>query len=213
VNEKVGLTFASQLRAILRQDPDVVLVGEIRDGETAETAIRASLTGHLVLSTLHCNDAPNAIPRLLDMGMEPFLLSSSLIGVMAQRLIRRLCTECKVQTAPTHDELALMQHYLGTEQFPMIWRGKGCSKCHHTGYKGRMAIHEILPVVGDVTELVAQRASVEELRRKGESHGYRPMQMDALQRVIDGQTSLAEARRVVFFDDLAVALNSVQRAA
>jgi len=200
VNEKVGLTFAAQLRAILRQDPDVVLVGEIRDQETAETAIRASLTGHLVLSTLHCNDAPSAIPRLLDMGTDPFLLSTSLIGVTAQRLVRRLCPACRRQHAPTGEDLALLRHYLGGHDTPILWEATGCNDCSETGFRGRTAVQEILPITPEISKLLASHSPIETIRECAVQYGYRPMQQDVLGRVMAGETSLTEAKRVVFLD-------------
>jgi len=201
VFEKVGLTFAMQLRAILRQDPDVVLVGEIRDRETAETAIRASLTGHLVLSTLHCNDAPSAIPRLLDMGINPYLLSTSLIGVMAQRLLRTLCPACRKPDDDGEDR-ALLEAVLGHNHLPTIYRAQGCPQCVNTGFKGRVAVHEILPVTPEVGSLIASHAPIEAIKRAGARYGYEPLQVDAIRKVIDGKTTLAEAQRLVFFETL-----------
>ncbi|RYG21563.1 type II/IV secretion system protein, partial [bacterium] len=199
VNEKVGLNFAKQLRAILRQDPDVVLVGEVRDGETAETAIRAALTGHMVLSTLHCNDAPSAVPRLLDMGIDPFMLSTSLIGAMSQRLVRQLCTKCAAQSAPTDAELAIFRAY-GVNAPLEVSRPVGCPDCENSGYRGRSAVHEILPIVPELQALIADRAPMVELRSAGARHGYRPMQRRALEMVAAGNTSMEEASRVVFLD-------------
>ena len=199
VNEKVGLTFAKQLRAILRQDPDVVLVGEVRDGETAETAIRAALTGHMVLSTLHCNDAPSAVPRLLDMGIDPFMLSTSLIGTMSQRLVRQLCPACAVRSSLTGPESAIFRAY-GVAAPDRVSRPGGCSACEGSGYRGRAAVHEILPVVPEVQALIADRAPMAEVRAAGVRHGYRPMQRRALEMVASGRTSIEEASRVVFLD-------------
>ena len=201
VNEKVGLTFATQLRATLRQDPDVILVGEIRDKETAETAIRAALTGHLVLSTLHCNDAPGAVPRLLDMGVDPYLLSTCLIGVTAQRLLRTLCPRCaeQVQEGPDHDLIAAV---LGEDQAPSVKRAKGCPECFGTGYRGRQAVHEIMPVTGEVASAIAQQDPISHLTSRAELYGYEPLQVNAMRRVIDGETSLAEAMRLIAFDQI-----------
>lgn len=199
VNEKVGLTFAKQLRAILRQDPDIILVGEIRDGETAETAIRAALTGHLVLSTLHCNDAPSAIPRLTDMGVEPFLLSTALIGVMAQRLIRVLCPYCAEEYIPSQEEQRLLSHRAGPDAV-RIWRPVGCPNCNSIGYRGRTGIHEVMPIPAEMQKLIAECAPMETLRHAAALYGYRPLQEDVCDRVLMGQTSLEEARRVVFFE-------------
>jgi len=200
VNEKVGLTFAAQLSAILRQDPDIVLVGEIRDSETAETAIRAALTGHLVLSTLHCNDAPSAIPRLTDMGIEPYLLSTALVGTTAQRLVRILCTHCKEQYAPTPDERALIASYSESDDIPLLFRPTGCVKCSQTGYHGRIGIHEVFPTPHEVQRVIAEHHSVELTREVAAQYGYRPMQMSAIERVLSGHTSLNEVRRVVYLE-------------
>lgn len=200
VFERIGLTFAAQLRAILRQDPDIILVGEIRDQETAETAIRAALTGHLVLSTLHANDAPSAIPRLIDMGIEPYLLSTSIIGVMAQRLLRVLCPHCKVERPLDEANAALLCHYEGARQLKSSFHAVGCARCNHTGHAGRVAVHEILPITQQIAKLVCVGAPVEQIRELACEFGYRPMQEDAIDRVIAGQTSIEEAKRLIFFD-------------
>jgi type IV pilus assembly protein PilB len=200
VNEKVGLTFVTQLRAILRQDPDIIMVGEVRDGETAETAIRAALTGHLVLSTLHCNDAPSAVPRLLDMDIDPFLLSTCLIGVISQRLLRVLCPHCRVNAAPDAEEADFLDFVLNTNETPMLWRPVGCAKCNHTGYKGRTSVHEIMPMPGAIAKAIALREPVERIREIAAQYGYQPMRTSAMELVLNGTTSLAEARRQVFFE-------------
>jgi type IV pilus assembly protein PilB len=202
VNEKVGLTFGAQLRAILRQDPDIVLIGEIRDRETAEIAIKAAMTGHMVLSTLHTNDAPGALPRLLDMGVDAANLSTALVGTMGQRLIRRLCRNCATDSAPTQDEVELLENSFGSSDLATIWRPVGCPKCHDQGYKGRMAIHEIMPVSSETAELIQQKAPVERIRETVRFYGYRTMQEDALDRIRDGVTSLDEAKRILSFDDI-----------
>jgi len=199
INEKVGLTFAAQLRAILRQDPDIILVGEIRDKETAETGIRAALTGHLVLSTLHSNDAPSAIPRLLDMGIEPFLLSTSLNGVMSQRLVRILCPECKEQYEPTQEERDLLEPMFN-KTISGLYRAKGCKACGDAGFKGRMGIHEILPTPHALQRAIAASEPLDAIRELAYEFNYRPLQYDAAERVIAGSTSLAEARRLIAFD-------------
>ncbi len=199
VNEKIGLSFATLLRSALRQDPDVILVGEIRDKETAETAIRASLTGHLVLSTLHSNDAPGAIPRLLDMGVDPYLLSTSLIGVTAQRLVRCLCPHCKKEET-NEEDLALLRSAVGHDRIEGAYTSGSCVKCSRTGFRGRMALHEILPVAGEVASAIAQRATVDTLRELAEAVGYEPMQVDGVRRVLEGTTSIQEVRRVANFD-------------
>jgi type IV pilus assembly protein PilB len=202
VNAKIGLTFAAQLRSILRQDPDVVLVGEIRDHETAETAIRASMTGHLVFSTLHCNDAPSAIPRLLDMNIDPFLLSTSLIGVMGQRLIRRICPDCGAAYKPSQDETTILERTFGLIGVDKLYKGTGCVRCAHTGFKGRFAVHEIMPVTQEISSYIADRASTEKLGEISRFYGYRTMQEDTLERVLAGQTTLKEAQRLLAFDDI-----------
>lgn len=202
VNDKVGLTFAMQLRAILRQDPDIVLVGEIRDQETAETAIRASMTGHLVLSTLHTNDAPSSIPRLLDMGIDPFLLSTSLVGVMSQRLLRVLCPKCKVEVAPSGEEVEILHTAFGSSNTEKVFRPIGCDSCFGTGYKGRMAIHELMPVTAEVSRMIADHVPVEVIRETAAFYGYRTIQEDALRRIREGLTSVQEAKRLIAFDTI-----------
>jgi type IV pilus assembly protein PilB len=195
VNEKVGLTFGMQLRAILRQDPDVVLVGEIRDQETADTAIRASLTGHMVFSTLHCNDAISAIPRLLDMGVEPFLLSSSLVGVMSQRLVRRVCSCSTPRPASAEERLLFAANDVAPPT--NLLEPKGCDRCFETGFRGRIAVHELLTVDQNLASMIAHKASTGEML---EAAQLRTLQTDALHRVIAGITTLDEVRRVVAFD-------------
>ncbi len=200
VDEKSGLTFAVQLRSILRQDPDTVLVGEIRDAETAETAIRAAMTGHLVLSTVHCNDAASVVPRLINMGIDPFLLSTSLCGVVSQRLLRVLCPDCKEMAKPTEEDVQTLQT-LGAGKVDRIWTTVGCEGCYNTGYKGRVAVHEVMPVSESVASLIAKGESTAAIRIAATEYGYRPMSEDALTRVLAGQTTLSEARRLVAFDD------------
>ena len=204
VNEKVGLTFAAQLRAILRQDPDVVLVGEIRDKETAETAIRAALTGHLVLSTLHCNDAASAIPRLSDMGIEPFLLSTALIGVTAQRLVRTLCPSCREQYAPSAEDRATFSRQF-EDDIPLLYKSTGCPQCQSTGYRGRAGIHEVFPTPPEVQKAIAAQEPLEVVRQISSQFGYIPMQTEACRRVVSGQTSLTEVKRQIFFESTAPA--------
>jgi type IV pilus assembly protein PilB len=197
VHEKIGLTFSAQLRSILRQDPDVVLVGEMRDQETAEIAIRAALTGHLVLSTLHCNDAAGAIPRLADMGVASYLVATSVIGIVAQRLLRVLCPHCKKQSEPSERDLKIM-HSVGRIK-DKVWVPVGCPECLGTGFRGRMAVHEILPVNEEMGRAIARGESVEVLREMGVAMGFRPMQYDAIDRVEKGLTTYEEARRLIFF--------------
>ncbi|WP_193755587.1 type II secretion system ATPase GspE [Psychromonas sp. psych-6C06] len=193
VNSKVDMTFARGLRAILRQDPDVVMIGEIRDLETAHIAVQASLTGHLVLSTLHTNTAVGAVTRLRDMGVEPFLLSSSILGVLAQRLVRRLCKECREAHPATEKELQILN--MKASDNPMVYRAIGCPKCNNSGYKGRTGIHELLVVTDEVRELIQNGASeqaVEKVIRKTSAS----IRDDGLAKVLDGQTTLEEILRV-----------------
>jgi type IV pilus assembly protein PilB len=201
-NDKVGLTFAAQLRSILRQDPDVVLVGEIRDQETAEIAIRAAMTGHLVLSTLHTNDAPSAIPRLIDMGVKPYLAASSLIGVFAQRLVRRLCPHCKNQRTVSQYESDILQRTTGQSGPHHIWKPVGCAECFGTGFHGRTAVSEMLPISTHMQSQILNDFAPELIRLEGEKLGYRPIQFDAMMRVLQGETSFEEAARMVFVDDI-----------
>jgi type IV pilus assembly protein PilB len=199
VSDKLGLTMATLLRAIMRQDPDIILVGEIRDTETAETAIRAALTGHLVLSTMHSNDAIGAIPRLLDMGIDPLLLSSALIGVTAQRLVRVLCPECRDQCPTTPEENVIFRAVYG-ESIESAWRSVGCNACGGTGFRGRTGVHEVLPLTPEIQRLIQVGVPPDELKSFSSIYGYRPMQEDACDRVIAGHTTLVEVQRNIYFD-------------
>ena len=171
VHHKIKLDFATGLRHILRQDPDVIMVGEIRDKETAEIAIQAALTGHLVLSTLHTNDAPSAITRLVDMGIEPYLLSSCIVGVLAQRLVRRICPECKETYEPTQRELQSLG--IKPEDLPHggLYRGRGCGYCYHTGFKGRQGVYELMPVNNAINKQIVQSPDAIEMRRVALAQG------------------------------------------
>ena len=192
VNQKVEMTFARGLRAILRQDPDVVMVGEIRDVETAKIAVQASLTGHLVLSTLHTNTAIGAIGRLRDMGIEPFLMSSSLIGVMAQRLVRLLCVHCKESRCATESECQLFDIDYADH---LIFAGRGCDQCHHSGYKGRAAIYEFIDIDQNLQSLIHEGADDQTMRQSVE-HRCPSIRKDGLRRVLAGETSVEEVLRV-----------------
>jgi len=196
VARKAGLTFATALRSFMRQDPDVIMVGEIRDLETAEMAIQASLTGHLVLSTLHTNDAPSSVTRLVDMGVEPFLVSATLIGALAQRLGRRICDNCKEQYEADPEELARLGHQ--SEEKVLLNRGRGCEACRHTGYKGRIGIYELMLVNEEIAELMVRRAPVSEIRNAARANGMKTLQEDGLRKVLAGITSVEEVARVVF---------------
>ncbi|MFJ7648341.1 GspE/PulE family protein [Lysinibacillus sp. NPDC097279] len=199
VKEEVGLTFATGLRSILRQDPDIVMIGEIRDLETAQIAVRASLTGHLVLSTLHTNSAVESISRLQDMGVEPFLLSSSLVGIMAQRLVRKVCRDCGETYAFTNHELEIMQKN-GIEGVTHGRRGRGCPSCNQTGYRGRMAIHEILPIDRAIKDMILNRSGDSAIRDYMKQEGYYTLLADGLLKVVEGQTTTSEVLRVANAD-------------
>ena len=194
VFEDIGLTFGSTLRSILRQDPDVLLIGEIRDGETADIAVKFALTGHLVFSTVHANDAPGTITRLLDIGIAPFLVGSCLNLVMAQRLVRRLCGNCKEEYTPTKEELGIV----GLEQEQIkgpLYRAKGCAECRNTGYKGRLAIFEMIPMAKELRKLVFNNANEDEIRQTALDNGMTTLRDAGLSRVLDGTTSIEEIMR------------------
>ncbi len=197
VNERAGLTFAAALRSILRQDPDTVMIGEIRDKETATIAIEAALTGHLVLSTLHTNDAPSAITRLTEMGIEPFLSASAINCVLAQRLARRLCPECKESYTPTQDALDRIGFPYEEGNLPKLYRARGCKKCNNLGYKGRMGIHEVLTMSEELERIAVNHGSSDELMRQAVSEGMETLRDDGFAKVGLGYTSLEEIMRVV----------------
>ncbi len=191
VRPKIGLTFAGGLRHIVRQDPDIIMVGEVRDIETAGIAIHAALTGHLLFSTLHTNDSASAITRLVDMGVEPYLVSSTLAGVMAQRLVRKTCTRCRV-SRPVPEEMRRKFDYTITD----MWAGEGCEHCSGTGYSGRVGIFEVLPVGDEIRDLVMRRATVKEIKDKAVALGMRTLREDGIQKVKDGITTIDEVLRV-----------------
>ncbi|MHB1802935.1 MAG: GspE/PulE family protein [Actinomycetes bacterium] len=198
VNTKSGLSFASALRSILRADPDVVLIGEIRDHETAQIAVEAALTGHLVLSTLHTNDAPGAIPRLIEMGIEPFLVGSAVDCVLAQRLTRRLCQRCKEAYTPTPAVLRAARYpWTPGDDPPVLYRAVGCPACSKTGYKGRMALHEVMPVTEDVERLAVEHASASAIASVAASQDMVTLRADGMAKVAAGLTSIEEILRVV----------------
>jgi general secretion pathway protein E len=194
VNDKIGVTFATALRALLRQDPDVMLIGEIRDGETAEIATQASLTGHLVLSTLHTNDAPSALTRLLELGVAAYLVASTVEAVLAQRLVRTICTKCKVRV-PVPDDWARGFDAAGIE-LQYVWHGTGCPECRNTGYRGRTGIHELLVMSNDLRAEVLHQRGANELRQIAIRDGMRTLQRDGLRLVAEGMTTLEEVLRV-----------------
>jgi general secretion pathway protein E len=193
VNNKVGLSFARALRSVLRQDPNVILVGEIRDLETAEIAIQASLTGHLVFSTLHTNDAPSAITRLVDMGVEPYLVASSLVAVLAQRLVRVLCPDCREAYTPTPAELAELG--VRSAEPAKAFRPKGCHRCHHTGYFGRVGIFELMVLDDELRSLIIQSSDAKSIKRLAVSRGMHPLRQDGARKVLLGTTSIEEVVR------------------
>ncbi len=194
INPKVDLTFSNGLRSILRQDPNIIMVGEMRDFETAEIAIQAALTGHLVFSTLHTNDAPTAVTRLIDMGVEPFLVSSSLIGVLAQRLIRTICTDCKEKYRPTEEELKNIG--LNQEEKTDFYQGKGCHKCMNTGYKGRIGIFELMILDDSIRNLVIGKVPTEEIRKKAIASGMTTLKEEGIQKIKESITTVGEVLRV-----------------
>ena len=199
VLRKAGLTFATALRSFMRQDPDIIMVGEIRDLETAEMAIQASLTGHLVLSTLHTNDAPSSVTRLVDMGVEPFLVSATMIGALAQRLGRRICENCKEEyDAPASTLIPLGHKPEDENEMVQLWRGRGCDVCRHTGYKGRIGIYELMKVNEEISELMVRRAPVSEIKNAARANGMKTLQDDGLRKLLAGITTPEEIQRVVF---------------
>ncbi len=192
VNEKAGLLFSTALRSILRQDPDIIMVGEIRDYETAELAVRAALTGHFVLSTLHTNDAPGALTRLVDMGVEPFLIASSVVGVVAQRLVRKICEQCKEPYLPAPEVITENNLPEGT----LLYRGKGCEHCRFSGYRGRTAIFEVMKMSEQISALVMKKASSGEVRQVAIGEGMKTLFENGKEKVISGITTLEEVLRV-----------------
>lgn len=197
VNERAGVTFANALRTFLRQDPDIILVGEIRDPETALIATEAALTGHLVFSTLHTNDAPTAVARMIEMGIEPFLIASSVVGVLAQRLVRVICPECKEAYTPPVE--AFRRLNLATDLDSVtFYRGQGCDRCRHTGYRGRIGVFELMLVTDHLRELVLRKAPTHEIRQAALEAGMITLRQDAMQKILEGVTTMEEALRVVY---------------
>jgi len=200
IKEDIGLTFASALRSFLRQDPDIIMVGEIRDFETAEISVKAALTGHLVLSTLHTNDAPSTITRLLNMGIEPFLVSSSVILMLAQRLARKICTQCKIEEKLSESALLKLGFAEDEIKDVKIFKGKGCTECNNSGYKGRVALYEVMPVKDEIKELILEGASAQELKKLAIRLGMKTLRRSGLNKVKAGITSIEEVLRVTFGD-------------
>lgn len=202
INEKAGVTFASVLRSILRQDPDVILIGEIRDGETAQIAMQSAQTGHLVFSTLHTNDAVAAVTRLRDLGIPGYLTASSLIGLVAQRLVRVLCPECKRETEPSAELRSKWKAVLGDTPIPRMWSGAGCARCAGQGYSGRTGLFELLPVNDLVREMIMEGVSEVRIRQRLRTAGIRGLVDDGIARIADGTTSAEELLRVVLVEDM-----------
>ncbi len=199
VNKKAGLTFSSALRSFLRQDPDIIMVGEMRDLETAEIAVESALTGHLVLSTLHTNDAPSATIRLIDMGVEPFLIAATLVGIVAQRLGRKICSNCKeAYEVPAIDLKRFGMEIEDPQQMVQLWRGRGCEICRHTGYKGRIGFYELMRMNGEMAEMVVHRSPLTELKAAAKANGMHELREDGLLKVLAGLTTPEEVMRVVF---------------
>ena len=196
VNAKAGLTFASALRSILRQDPDIIMIGEIRDGETAEIAVRASITGHLVVSTLHTNSTASSISRLRDMGIESYLISDSLVGIIAQRLVRRICKNCCKEVEANEEEKKIMG--LDPNETVMIKKPVGCKMCGNTGYKGRIGIYEIMTITHDVKKLISAGAEPDVIQRKAQEEGMHTLREAATEYVLQGLTSCEELIRTTY---------------
>jgi type IV pilus assembly protein PilB len=190
VNERIGFTFASCLRALLRQDPDVIMVGEIRDEETARISVQAALTGHMVLSTLHTNDAPSSITRLINIGVEPYLISAAVNAVLAQRLVRRICENCKEEYTPVDDVKRALER--ANIEIDRLWRGKGCDRCRKTGYSGRCGIYEMVVLDDAIRDLVAASPNVTELRRYCKEHGMVTLRQDGIRKLKRGVSSIEE---------------------
>jgi type II secretory ATPase GspE/PulE/Tfp pilus assembly ATPase PilB-like protein len=216
VNPRVGWTFAAAMRSFMRADPDVIMVGEMRDAETAKTGIEASLTGHLVLSTLHTNSAPESVVRLLDLGMDPFNFADALLGVLSQRLVRRLCEHCKADYTPSTEELeqlaleycvdsggdaaalllAWRKRHGNKDGAVVLYRAEGCDRCNHIGYQGRMGVYELLVADAAVKRLVQARAPIVEIRTAAMANGMRTLKQDGIDKILQGHTDLAQVRAV-----------------
>jgi len=204
VNVKAGLTFASALRSILRQDPDIIMIGEIRDGETAQIAVQASITGHLVISTLHTNSTSASVTRLIDMGVEPYMIGDAVVGIIAQRLVRRLCT-CKIGHEATRQEKILLNW--PQEQPLTVYEPNGCEKCGN-GYKGRKAIYEIMPISAAIRRILHETVTAERIEEAAVSEGMNTLRMAGARNVVEGITSIAEMVRVAYDMDAQTAANS-----
>jgi type IV pilus assembly protein PilB len=200
VNEEIGLTFETGLREILRQDPEVILVGEIRDDRTADTAVKASNTGHLVLSTLHTNNAVSSVIRLIEMDVEPFMVASTLNGVVSQRLLRKVCTKCKTQYYLEKE--SIYRKVLNSNNNIILYKGIGCKECNNTGYKGRIAVHELLVLDDELRNIITEKSTIKELQEIAIKNGMKTIYDDALEKALQGLTTLDEIHRVLHFKNL-----------
>jgi type IV pilus assembly protein PilB len=194
VHEKIGMTFSAALRSLLRQDPDVVMLGEIRDAETARIAVQASLTGHLVLSTLHTNDAPASITRLINIGVEPYLIAAAVNAILAQRLVRKICSGCRCEYKPSDEMLEFLT--LQGLQSEKLYKGAGCDKCRKTGYAGRLGIYELMVMDDAMRDIVTRNPEVNQLRKLARERGLVTLREDGFQKVLKGQTTVDEILRV-----------------
>jgi type IV pilus assembly protein PilB len=197
INEQADITFATGLKSILRQDPDVILVGEVRDVETARIAVQSALTGHFVLSSIHATDASSALYRLLDMGIEPFLVASSIVGVVAQRLVRRICPGCRTAFEPPESDLFFYEQ-LGGEAKDLWYHGEGCNLCSGTGYRDRIGVFEVLPISDEIRQMIVSFGTPQALRNLAIEQGMRPLRSEALRLVNEGVTTIAEIIRTVY---------------
>ena len=195
-NNKANLTFATALRSILRQDPDIIMIGEIRDTETASIAVQASITGHLVVSTLHTNSAASTVTRLEDMGIEPYLIADSTVGIIAQRLVRRLCPVCKEEYEPDDEEKELLK--IPQNEHVKIFRARGCKNCDNTGYKGRIGVYEIMELTHDLKLVISKGGSADDIKNKALQEGMNTLRMSATRYVLEGITSVPEMKKVSF---------------
>ncbi len=202
VNHDIDVTFSNVLRAILRHDPDKILVGEIRDFETAEVAVQSALTGHLVFSTLHTNDAPSAVTRLRDMGIQPFLITATIEGILAQRLVRKICSECRSEFEPSDDLLMELQLPIKQARQYKFYYGKGCQRCNNSGYKGRTGIYELMDIDDEIRDLISENASVDEMRKQARSHGMTTLRESGLKMIFDGITTIDEVVRETIMEDI-----------
>jgi type IV pilus assembly protein PilB len=201
IKPEIEMTFARILRSMLRQDPDTILVGEIRDKETAEIAVQASLTGHLVFSTLHTNDAPSAIARLLDLGLEPFLVTATLEGIVAQRLVRKICLNCKAEYTPAEEQLMELELRPEDVSGKTFYYGKGCENCNNTGYRGRFGLYEIMLLDDDMRDMIVKHASTQVLRAEAKKRGMRTLRQSGLMAIYDGISSIEEVVRETIMEE------------